>query len=166
MLVRARFLPKLTYHAIRYAIKFFSVLPVKKLLNKERKPGTPYELFYDKIPMINHFGVCDSPCVTRNILSLNQKDKKECQRYLHRIRSQSASLVGPPVTIKHDSSRQWLTLWWHFLPWNAHNMETLLSCTCPDTQYPSPTVFMNTLVTPPPPVNIICLLTLNRGWWS
>jgi hypothetical protein len=42
MLVNDILLPKFTYHYIRYEIEIFSVLPVKKLINKASEPARPF----------------------------------------------------------------------------------------------------------------------------
>jgi hypothetical protein len=48
-----------------YANDVCYVLPFNKLQNKEGEPVTPYELCYDKIPMIKHFRVFLCNCVTK-----------------------------------------------------------------------------------------------------
>ena len=47
LLVHARLPPIFFHHALLYAVAIFNVIPVKKLVNKNGFPVTPYELFLE-----------------------------------------------------------------------------------------------------------------------
>jgi transposase InsO family protein len=63
LLVHARLPDIFMYHALVYACHIFNVLPVWGLLNEEEIPATPYQLFYNKWPMISQYRVFGCPTI-------------------------------------------------------------------------------------------------------
>jgi hypothetical protein len=94
MHVHARLPPKFTHHLIRYAINFFSVLPVNKFINKPGETATPYELFYEKKPLVNHFRVCGCPCVTKKYTITTHEEMLQQTQQVRRV--SDVYLLDPP----------------------------------------------------------------------
>jgi hypothetical protein len=90
MLVRRRLPPKLTYHSIQYAIEVFSVLPVKKLLNKAGECTAPFETLMTRDPystisdsLIAFVSPRSALSLTHEVMLHKHSQTKGCQRYLH-----------------------------------------------------------------------------------
>jgi hypothetical protein len=65
MLVHARLPDDYWYHAVRYALAVFNLLPVQGLKNAAGNCGTPYELFTGRKLLISHFRVFGCPVVAK-----------------------------------------------------------------------------------------------------
>jgi hypothetical protein len=79
LLVHAR-LPHITmYHALVYACHIFNVLPVCGPLNEEEIPAMPYQLFFDKCPMILKYRVFSCPTIACHWVTLNKTNGKQTE---------------------------------------------------------------------------------------
>jgi hypothetical protein len=65
LLVHARLPDTFMYHALVYACHIFNVLPIRGLQNDDDIPATPYQLFFDKRPMISNYRVFGCPTVVK-----------------------------------------------------------------------------------------------------
>ena len=75
LLVHSRLPPTFSHHALLYAVTIFNVIPVKKLVNKNGFPVTPYELFLGEKPRIGHLRVFGCPVVARKWIITNTEGK-------------------------------------------------------------------------------------------
>ena len=75
LLVHVRLPPTVFHHALLYAVIIFNIIPVKKLVNKNGFPVTPYELFLGEKPRISHLRVFGCPIVARKWIITNNEGK-------------------------------------------------------------------------------------------
>jgi hypothetical protein len=68
MLVHARLPDKNHFHAIRYVVEVFDILPVKNLYNSAVDICSPYELFCGHKPRVGHFRVFGCPVVAKRLV--------------------------------------------------------------------------------------------------
>jgi len=105
MLVHARLPDNFLFHALLYATKVFSVLPVTGLLDKNGNQSTPYQLFYGQKPRVAHFRVFGCPTVVKKWTATieGRRVSNQTQRGIRGIfigfpRRQNGYLIYVPTT--------------------------------------------------------------------
>ena len=105
MLVHARLPDNFLYHALLYATKVFSVLPVTSLLDADGNQATPYQLFYGSKPCVAHFRVFGCPTVVKKWTATidGRRVTNQTQRGIRGIfigfpRRQNGYLIYVPTT--------------------------------------------------------------------
>ncbi len=65
MLVHARLPDNFWFHALKYSTAIFNVLPIRGMTSEGELPSTPYAMFLNRRPCINHFRVFGCPVVVK-----------------------------------------------------------------------------------------------------
>ncbi len=73
------------YHALVYETHIFNILPVRGLLDEQKVPSTPYQLFFGKKLSISNFVVFGCPTIVHHWVATGKTNGKQTERGMHGI---------------------------------------------------------------------------------